>query len=726
MDQVVELVGGGMSRQRFPANSDPPVVNAVEGTVTGNSVQAGVVHGGVHVHYSVPEQGGPEPVPDMLPRATRFFTERAGETERFREVVTGGPGGSTIIVISGVGGAGKSALAAHWLRSVQHEFPDGALYADLGAFSAREPVSPAQALESFLRAFGTAPESIPAELDRLRSRYCQVTSGKRLALFLDDAVSAAQVRSLLPGGDSALVVVTSRYRLSGLGMQGAHFMDVGPLQRAESLAMLSNVLGTTRVEREMPAARQVVDLCGGLPVALMVAAARLLAHQKWSLTRIAKALQDERRRLPSLALRGDVSVTAVFDLSYRKLTPEHAELYRVLAVHPGTSFGPEVAAAAVGRALPDALNRIEALIEANLLDEPAENRFRFHDLLRLHARERAEADMSQDERTAAVRRMVSWYLERAFSADRLITPGRWYISDAAAGSPFSSSAEALDWLELERENLVQAQREAVERGWTDIAWQFGEAMWSLFVYRKHYRDWLETSELAVRAAELEGHARAESRLRGQLGHALLNLHRFDEGHVQLTRAMELAERADDLPSQATATSRLGILAKQRGRPDEALGLFRRALELDRRLGDRRGAALRTRRIGEALAASGRYEEAVAELSTAVELMLELPDPGGAARVSTFLGETQVAAGNPAAAVASLREALTVMREIGSDFFVAELLVALAAAHESAGDPEQSRNCLWQACELYEQIGGPHAESLRRRLSSDAPADNSQA
>lgn len=107
-------------------------------------------------------------------------------------------------------------------------------------------------------------------------------------------------------------------------------------------------------------------------------------------------------------------------------------------------------------------------------------------------------------------------------------------------------------------------------------------------------------------------------------------------------------------------------------------------------------------------------------------MLELPDPGGAARVSTFLGETQVAAGNPAAAVASLREALTVMREIGSDFFVAELLVALAAAHESAGDPEQSRNCLWQACELYEQIGGPHAESLRRRLSSDAPADNSQA
>lgn len=703
-------------------------MNAVRGTVAGNTVQAGIVHGGVHLHFAGAERGGPEPVPDMLPRASRFFTERAGKTEKFREIVADGRDGSVIVVVSGVGGAGKSALAAHWLRSLQHEFPDGALYADLGAFSAREPVAPAHVLETFLRALGTAPESIPTELDRLRSLYCQVTSGKRLILFLDDAVSAAQVRSLLPGGDSALVVVTSRYRLSGLGMEGAHFMDVGPLQPAESLEMLSNVLGSTRVEREMDAAREVVDLCGGLPVALMVVAARLLAHKKWSLERIAEALQDERRRLPSLALRGDVSVTAVFDLSYRKLTCEQAELYRVLAVHPGTSFGPEVAAAAVGRALPDTLNQIEALVEANLLDEPMENRFRFHDLLRLHARERAEAEMSEADRAAAVRRMVSWYLDCAFSADRLITPGRWYVSerDAAAGLPFSSAAAALDWLEAERANLAQAQREAVEREWPDLAWQFGEAMWSLFIYRKHYLDWLETTEVAARAAEREGHLRAESRLRGQLGHALLNLHRFDDGQIELTRAMELAELAGDLPSQATATSRLGILAKQQGRLDEALALFRRALQLDRRLGDRRGAALRTRRIGETLAASGRYEEAIAELSSAVELMLELPDPGGAARVSTFLGETQVAAGDPAAAVASLGEALAVMRGIGSEFFVAELLVALAAAHESAGDLEISRSCLRQACELYEQIGGPHAESLRRRLSSGPPADNSQA
>ncbi|MDA3626856.1 tetratricopeptide repeat protein [Saccharopolyspora sp. WRP15-2] len=723
-----------MSRQKFPMHPDPAVVNAVEGTVAGNSVQAGVVHGGVHVHFAGVERAGPEPAPDMLPGAPRFFVERDRIAEILREILADSVGRSAIVVVSGVGGAGKSALVSHWLRSFEGDFPDGALYADLGAFSAREPTSPSQVLETFVRALGTAPELIPADLDQLRSLYCEVTSGKRLVLFLDDAVSAAQVRPLLPHGESCLVVVTSRYRLSGLGLQGAHFLDVGPLQQAESLALLSNVLGPERVQRELPAAREVADLCGGLPVALMVAAARLMAHRKWSLQRIATDLQDERRRLPSLALRGDVSVKAVFDISYRKLTSEQAELYRVLADHPGTTFGPEVAAAAVGRALPEVLDGIEALVEANLLDEPAENRFRFHDLLRLHAREQAAAEMPQDERTASVRRMVSWYLDCAFGADRLITPGRWYISerDAVADLPFSSVATALEWLEQERANLVQAQREAAERDWSGLTWQFGEAMWSLFVYRKHYRDWLDTSELAVRAAEREGNPRAESRLRGQFGHALLNLHRLDEGQRELTRAMVLAEQVGDLPSQATATSRLGILAKQRGKLDEALAMFRRALELDHRLGDRRGAALRTRRIGETLAASGRYEEAIGELSRSVDLMLELPDPGGAARVSTFLGETHVAAGHPDAAVTALRKALTVMREIGSNFYVAELLAALGAAHERADDLEAARSCLWQACELYEEIGGPHVESLRNRLaelpppSSDAHSDNSRA
>ncbi|MCI2421245.1 tetratricopeptide repeat protein [Saccharopolyspora sp. K220] len=653
----------------------------------------------------------------MLPQPPRFFSERVPETRKFQEIVANSSVGSALVVLGGVGGVGKSALVAQWLQTCQQDYPDGALYADLGAFSLREPVSVSQVLETFLRAFGVAPEVIPTDLDRLHSLYREVTSGKRLAVFLDDAVSAAQVRSLLPVSGSSLVVVTSRYRLSGLGLQGAHFLDVPPLQQAESLELLRNVLGPERVERERAAAERMADLCAGLPVALVVAAARLSVHRKWSLQRIAADLEDERRRLPSLALRGDVSVHAVFDLSYRKLTREQAELYRVLAEHPGTTFGPEVAAAAVGRTSAETSDLLEALVEANLLNEVDENRFRFHDLLRLHARERAESDMTDVERTAAVRRMVSWYLDCSFGADRLITPGRWYLSNRKTlpDLPFSTAGGALDWLELERANLVLAQQEAAQREWSDLVWQFGEAIWSLFLYRKHYRDWLLTTELAVQAAETEQHIRAESRLRGQLGQALLNLHRFDEGEVQLTGAMRLAEQAGDLPSQATATSRLGILAKQRGRFSEALERFRQALELDQQLDDLRGAALRLRRIGETFAAMGQHEAAISELSRSVELMISLPDPGGAARVSTFLGETYAAAGKPAAAVTSLRDALAVMREIGSEFYVAELLVALGTAHERAGELTAARNCLWQACELYERIGGPHAESLRQRL-----------
>lgn len=703
----------GMDFEQSGANA---IANASSGYVAGDLVQAGVVHGDVHVHgldLSKTAQSA-KPTPSQRPRAPRHFVNRVAETEKFQGLLTTEDPGPTIVVISGAGGVGKSALAARWVQLCHGRYPDGSLRADLGAFSSSQPTRVSRVLETFLRSLGCEPDDIPADLDELAAMYQAVTSGRRLVVCLDDAFSAAQVRPLIPA-DSALVVVTSRYRLPGLGLEGAHFVELSPLHTADSMELLRSVLGEQRVGRESGAAQRMADLCAGFPVALMVAASRLSTHRKWTLQRMTADLEDERNRLPSLALRGDVSVRAVFDLSYRKLSAEQAELYRALSCHPGTTFGVAVAAAAVDRAPEDVADSLEALVEASLLDEVDDDRFRFHDLLRLHAADCAVESGLQ--RREVLRRFITWYLDSAYAADRLVTPGRWYLGEQHdAGLSVTAPAAALDWLELERLNLVLAQREAREQGWNDLTWCFGEAMWSLFVYRKHYGDWLETTRLAVEAAGDEQHVHAESRLRGQLGHALSNLHRFDEAEHELRAAARLAEVAGDPRGQATATSRLGILAKHRERPEEALKSFRRALEIDLRVDDRRGAALRLRRIGETLSALGRHGDAVAELSRSVDLMLALPDAGGAARVSTRLGEAFTAAGRPRDAVAPLMDALAVLREIGSDFYVAELLVALAAAHEAAGEIAQARLHLAEACELHEGIGGPHAEPLRKRLA----------
>lgn len=706
----------------FEGRSEESTANEVSGQVTGSSVQAGVIHGGMHVHVdssatspsTVP--GSPSAVPRMLPKPPHFFTSRGNETEAFQAALAEPGAGPVLIVVSGVGGVGKSTLVSQWLDVHQDQYPNGSLYADLGAFSPVEPTSVSAVLEGFLRALGIAVEQIPSDPAQLHGLYRQLTAGKRLLVFLDDAFSAAQVRMLVPESENALVVVTSRHRLAGLSLQGARFLEIPALETTTSLRLLRNV-GDRRIEEEPEVAERLAELCAGLPVALVVVGARLAAHGRWSLRRVAADLEDERRRLSSLALQDDLSVHAVFDVSYRKLTDDQAAVYRTMADHPGPVFGPNAAAVALERSLPNTANLLETLVDVSLLTEIDEDRFRFHDLLRLHARERAAADMTTPEREATRRRVIEWYLDCAFAADVLITPGRWYLADRAplAEPPFDDVPGALAWLEGERANLLLAQRQAWERSWPDLVWQFGEALWSLFVYRKHYRDWLESTEFAVQAAEVVGDLRAESRLRGQYGHAYLNLHRFDEGQQQLELAMHAAERSEDLPSQATAISRLGILAKQRGRLSEALDLFRRALEIDRRLDEYRGAALRLRRIGETLAEMQCHDEAAAELERAARLMTELPDAGGAARVLTFLGETYAAAGRPGDAVVSLQGALGTMREIGSDFYTAELLAALGTAHERAGDLDQAKACLRQAFELYERTGGPHADALRTRL-----------
>jgi len=688
--------------------------NVLSGTVHGPVVQAESV-GDVHFHTS------PEPtvIPFQLPPAPRLFAGRQDELanlDTWHGAVDDHP---MVVVISGPGGVGKTSLALRWLHDAREHFPDGQLYVDLDAYGQHGPATPAEVLDWFLLALGANPERIPAELPHRQAMFRSMTAGRAFAVLLDNAASAAQVRPLLTTSGTSTVVVTSRWRLSGLAMEGARFVEVDPMDADASAELLKRAVGGSRLVAEPDAARELAELCGGLPIALSVVGARLATRPRRSLAKEVGDLRVEDDRLSTLALGGSMSVEAVFDLSYLELPPLQARLYRLCAVHPGTTFGPEVVAAAAGEPLPDVQEALGDLVEKNLVTEIGDERFRFHDLLRLHARQLAEADPRPD-REAALIRMIEWYLDRAAAAERLVIPSRPRLGQRfreAPNQPFGGRTEALNWLEEERGNLVGAVKAAADLGRPDLVWQLCEAMWSLFLLRHHFSDWIETHVLGVAATVELGDRSAEARIRIQLGIAHLGLAAVDDATPQFIAALRAAEDAGDEGSRATVLRQLGKVARAAGDFDGALDYMRESLLLERALGRRRGEGLAHRRIGEVLTEAGRYDEAVVELEHGERVLAELGDSIGVARLRMFLAAAHLGADRVADAEALLTAALPVITGAGSPSYVADVLVLLAEVAERQGDPVRARARCVAAQGAYVEAGQPVPERITTMLAA---------
>jgi hypothetical protein len=336
--------------------------NELSGAARGPVVQAGAIYGDVRI------AGGPprcaHDVPGQLPAAPAIFTGRSAEAAAL-ESLAAGPRGTrplAIVVIVGSGGLGKTSLASHWLHGASDRYPDGLLFAELGGHGLGNAERPGNMLAGFLRALGVAPDSIPVGVSQRGALFRSVTTGKRMAVFLDNAASAAQVRALLPGSGPApetgtgtgpgarqpwpsLVLVTTRWRLTGLAVEGARFLEIGPFGEPAARELLGRIAGEDRVAAEADASSEVVRLCGGMPLAVCVSAARLAAHPQWPVSRIARELGTERGRLSALSLSGDLSVRAAFDASYQALPASAARAYRMAALIPGPDFCAGVAGA---------------------------------------------------------------------------------------------------------------------------------------------------------------------------------------------------------------------------------------------------------------------------------------------------------------------------------------------------------------------------------------------
>ncbi|OKJ95504.1 hypothetical protein AMK34_20890 [Amycolatopsis sp. CB00013] len=622
-------------------------------------------------------------------------------------------------MMSGLGGVGKTALALQWAHKHLSLFTGGQLYVDLAAYRRPNGVELAEVLGSFLRALGVSEDYIPISLPERAALFRTRTQARRLLIVIENAEQAAQVRPLIPGSQHSVVLVTSRHKLGGLITEGATFIAVSPLGPSDSTLLVAQMLPVRAGAPEPTAVKELAQLCGGLPIALCIAGAQLAQHRTWSVPRLVRYLNDDHRRLDRLSVDGETGLRRMFDAVYADLPPAAQRMYRLAALHPGRDFAVGIAAAAANTS-PDATDDILAILsDANLVEELYEERYRFHDLVRLHAHQTAFRDESGDELDAATRRMISWYFDRTAAADRAILgDGRWRISSYKPISNFEETdpAEPMKWLEVEQTNLVRAVRIAWELEDFEQVWAFCEFLWAYYHSHKVYPDWVETHQLGVQAASKCGNRVAEAKIRNQLARAYIELRDFDSAATQLNAADELA--TDDLWSQAVVSESLGLLYREQELFDESAEKLKRARVLNEKLGSARGVAIQSYQLGDVLVRAGKASDGLHLLVEALQVARRIEDELSAARVGIAMGRAYEKLDQWNAAQEILDRTAATMRERRQPVKEAQALELLLVVARHGDDRGQFHNYAERLLQLYETTGNPRSTTIRSWLDDE--------
>jgi DNA-binding SARP family transcriptional activator len=347
--------------------------------------------------------------PRQLPPDIGTFTGRQEELAWLCALLTRPTAAAPVVIsaINGSAGIGKSALAVHAAHRLAERFSDGQLYVDLqGAATGLAPRESIEVLSLFLRSLGVDGKYIPGKVEEAAVLYRSLVSNRRMLILLDNAATVAQVRPLLPAGPGCGVLITSRQVLAALDATAHLRLDV--LSPETAVDLLAQVAGPARVAAEPEAAARLTRLCGWLPLAVRIAGAKLAGRPHWSVARLADRLADERWRLDELRV-GDLDVRAAMKVSYEGCAKEERRAFRLLGMLDAPDFAPWVLAALLAVPLATAEDLAERLVDARLLEaarqDPAgQTRYRFHELLRLYARERLHDEEPEPARQAALKR----------------------------------------------------------------------------------------------------------------------------------------------------------------------------------------------------------------------------------------------------------------------------------------------------------------------------------
>lgn len=690
----------------------------------GTVFQARDIQGSIHLHTVHEGPDRATPAPRQLPPVSGFFTGRDEALAALDELLVDSHGSEAhnpLIVVSGPAGVGKTTLVSKWLHALVPRFPDGQLYADLRGHSASSPATPSEILSKFLRALGTT--AIPVDASELALLWRTCTAERRLAVMCDNAFTASQVRSLLPGGQNNLVVATSRRRLSGLRMDGAEFHQLEALDPASGVALLTRGIGVDRVAREPSDARRIVDLCAGLPLAVCLASARLAARPKQTVKALADALNRDEGSLDVLALEGEATLLKALDASYTVLSPEAASLYRRLGTLPVLTFDTDICAAACAQTQEWAARYLDELVEANLVVDIGPESYRFHDLVRVHARNTARDSDDVMGRQESERRVCDWYLRTVTAAQAWLTPAqftlsRTYVYPTDLPLPFTDHTSALGWLDLQRTNLMAVTRSAAAAAWHTMAWELVDAMWPLFLRLRHYDLWIEAHNIGLEAARKDENAEAVRQMLNSGAIGLTAAGRIEDAVSWYEMSLRAAREAGDVRDEGQALLGLGSCHREAGRMTDAVPYLHQAISRWENCGYPRGVALAEIVLGDIALSEGNQRRAIECFTRSRDTLLEVNDPHDAARALTFLGRARASAGEYARGVGLMEEALGIFASSGAAHWQARTLEMLSDSALERGDQPGAWDLRQRACMLYSTTSPRDARRLGGRPEDD--------
>lgn len=714
---------------------------------------------------SSPEQRGKQGLttPFQLPPAVSDFTGRDAQLEVILATLTSAAdqqrGAVGLVVLTGMGGIGKTALAVHAAHKLAEFYPDGQLYLNLRGYGPGEPMTISDSQGQLLRSLGLESQSIPGGIEEASALLRSQLAGRKVLMLLDNATDLRQVMPLLPGSSGSAAIITSRGSLTTL--PGSKQIRLDGLSETESVELLSGVVGPERLESEPDAAEDLTRSAGRLPLAIRLVGARLAARPNWPLRHVVDQLQDEHRRLDGFGsdesgVRASIASSVRFlESSKRDLDRRAASALALLSVPDGADLLTVVAAQLLNVPTLEADAILERLVDLNLLESIAPERYRFHDLIRAYARELAEQRISEDERGRAIDRVLRFYIGFAWGCHALTHGASPRLELATIRidpvPELAGTITALSWLDDERQNIIDRFHQAASSPGGESA-LFPELALALFGYNESRSRWAEMRELgrgAVRLAEqlhlptmaawLEHDSaipevengdleaarfhlaeslrmfRALSDRAGQarccssLSHVLERLGRIAEALEFSNQALALSQQLGDKTVEGVSYVAIGALRNRLGDFPRADQAFAQSIKLAEESGDARSLAKRHLNAGISHLISGRFEFAVNSLSASIEVAHGHADGNAESEAHEALAKALATNGDFAVAEEHAMSGLRLARKYGNRVREGRLLIELAKVTAASGDPTRA---IGQLTEVLDIPNGVSANNER--------------
>jgi tetratricopeptide (TPR) repeat protein len=620
-----------------------------------------------------------------------------------REAATGGRPVS-ILAVSGMGGAGKTAVARQLATEVAGSFPDTRIEVDLYGFTPdRPPREPGVVLDELLRLAGFSASEIPSQTEGRSQLWRSYLSTRRSLLILDNARDSEQVRPLLPGGAGSgccLVVVTSRNGLAELEAAAAVELGTLPPEDAVGLLIHASHMDATQVSAARAELEALAALCGYLPLALRPVGSLLARLDPVDLVEVMRSARYPLQEL------GDAEQAAAraFAVSYQALAPPLQDILRACAWHPGPDFDADSIAALIDEPRGRAVIQLPNLADNNVLMARPGRRYGFHDVFLIYARREADNRDGLITVQAGNQRLCARLLRRLdAAAGRIHTDSRRVIGREHEEAGFTGRDQARAWLSAAADELTTAAHAALRDDLAESA-RFAETL----AYWLHADGKTDQPRLLYdalhAAAARSGDRAAQAAALGGRGLIAYARGEYLPAEVAFRESCELYRQIGDRRGEADVVKSLADIDRVRSDDTEAEDGYRHAYDLYEAIGDARGQADALKGLGDMAYARGQPPEAEGSYQRAHDLCEQIGYRSGQADALCGLGDVALLGRNSNRAREVFARARDIYVDIGNVHGLAYAMKGLGDAARRQGDTEQARESYGEALDLYERIG----------------------